>query len=696
MLVETREDFDCVMAWIKPGERTYIDLETTGFDPHTEKLVMITVAQVHDGEPQVFVIDARKPLPTTFIHYLRHIIKTSELVGHNLAFDLGWLYHHFYTWPSKVWDTMIVQQVIQGRGLSSAKHDGISFGLKQLAHDYCHVEMDKETRDYFIGLDHRLGEAGRAWDEPFPDDAVEYAALDVAVLDEIYWGQRYVYDMAEFDNDQYKNMAKCIDLENRAVVPFAHMKYTGMPINAGEWQDVIADKAKEAKELEAKAFGMALTPVLNARDEEFARLNEPYLAWEKEMLAFRETLVPGNIKEPMAEWKKEHPKPVKPKLDHELNLGSPTQLMELFNILGIKVKNTQKETLKRIADEHPIAKAIVDWREAEKFVTSFGDAVLDNLNPVTHRIHPDWNQIGADTGRVSCSKPNLQQIPSRTATGKKLRHAVQAEDGWVFLDADFSSQELVILAYLSGEPAMISAFENGVDLHAQTAILMFNLDGTTDTRTYQFQGLAVRDIAKQINYGIAYGMTKYRLGKLLKIGYDEAQTLIDMWYSAYPVAKRWLDARKQQVFKGQWYSETLHGWVRSYHPLSPEPVKPRYGQGDWRTWKEAHRSWEEELNELQNQMMNSPIQGTGAGVAKLSLTLFFERAIMDNGYSIQATAKPRIVVAVHDENLVECRIEDADIYAPLLGSCMDEAMATYIIDMKFPKSEVTVSEYWQH
>jgi DNA polymerase-1 len=342
-----------------------------------------------------------------------------------------------------------------------------------------------------------------------------------------------------------------------------------------------------------------------------------------------------------------------------------------------------------------VIKLLLEWRKAEKFVTSFGESVLERLNPVTHRIHPDWQQIGADSDRTSCKRPNLQQIPSRTTTGKRLRHCVQADDGALFVDADFSSQELVILAFLSGEPEMLEAFKRGEDLHARTAMLMFDAQGV-DTRTYLFQGLAIRDIAKQINYGIAYGMTKYRLGKLLHIGYDEAQELIDKWYASFPVAKAWLDKRKAQVDRGQWYSRTLHGWVRRYEPMhDSEPIKPRYGQPGYQEWKERHQAWEMERNELMNQMMNTPMQGSGAGMTKLALTLFFERAIMksDNGYSI----KPKIAGAFHDELLIEVPDpEYAEVYRDMLADCMNEAEAQTLPGVVFPKAEAVISKYWEH
>lgn len=725
MLVDTPETWVHMRRSIltEPGDKIYFDTETTGFDPHTEKLVMIQLKQAQ-GEP--FVIDCRQGFDSWQRHFMKTLFTNCYIVGHNLKFDLAWVFKTFGVWPMYgVWDTMLVQQVIVGKGLSSARAEGISFGLKQLALDYAHINLDKDTREYFIGLDKRTEEVETeeaieewsSWHRPFPDKAVTYAALDVEVLDEIYWGQMERYESNKtcgFHNLgqpelRSPGLSDCIDLENRTVLAMAHVELSGVPLDVGDWTDIIDEKREEAKRLENDALALILPVVLDARSVEFDALNTQYMEWERAREGFiTKAKQEHNVDiEPWGEgkkrylklWTTQNPKPVKPKLNTEFNLGSSAQLMEVFSLMGVPCKSTSVTVLEPLEDKYPVVKAVLDWRKANKFVDSFGESVTSKVNPRTHRLHCDYIQIGADSNRSSCTKPNWQQVPARSETGKRLRACVRSDAGWKMLDADFSSQELCILAELSGDENMLAAFENGIDLHVHTARLMFRLDESVDTRKHMVHGLSVRDIAKTINYGIAYGMTRYRLSRIMHSSTDESQEMIDLWYSAYPGCMKWLEARKDQVNRGQWYSTTLHGWTRRYKPLGPEPIKPTYSSIPtlYKAWKEHHREWEMERGGLQNQMMNTPIQGTGAGMTKLALTLFFERAILkpDSEYAIRST-NPRIIAVVHDEIVVEALSGTEQHYAKLLAECMNEAESTFLKRVKFPKAEVHIGESWEH
>jgi DNA polymerase-1 len=269
-----------------------------------------------------------------------------------------------------------------------------------------------------------------------------------------------------------------------------------------------------------------------------------------------------------------------------------------------------------------------------------------------------------------------------------IRRAVIAEEGNLIIKADYSGQELLILADLSGDENMLRLLDEGADLHSETARLMFGLSSDVDTKKhYVAPSVSARDAAKTINYGIAYGMTKYRLSKVLKCSLETAQSLIDAWFHAYPGVKQWLDNQKvlgEQTLQ----SRTICGWVRHFDPLPPEPLKPRYtSKEEWKAWNEKHREWEKLRGALHNKAMNTPIQGAGAGMIKLAVSLFFEWCTK-NEKSVKITG------IVHDEIVVEAPKDQAEEAGEMLVECMDQAAKHYLKRVRVPKSEVKIQKWW--
>ena len=243
--------------------------------------------------------------------------------------------------------------------------------------------------------------------------------------------------------------------------------------------------------------------------------------------------------------------------------------------------------------DHPAVKKLLEYRGFEKTLSAFGENVLGLINPKTHRIHPDFNQHGADTGRFSCTKPNVQQIPATS----DFRKCFIASSGYKLVTCDYSQCELRILAELSGDEGFVTAFRSGGDLHTLTASQMF---GVPVDQVQKPQ----RSAAKAINFGLAYGMGPGGLAPRLGVSLDEAKELIARYFQAYPGVQKWLEkAGKDSVRNG--YSLTTIGRKRFYN-IPDENLKQRDPD-----------EWRKQIASIERQGKNSPIQGCVVGSTRI-------------------------------------------------------------------------------
>ncbi len=302
---------------------------------------------------------------------------------------------------------------------------------------------------------------------------------------------------------------------------------------------------------------MPLSSVLARMEARGVRLDVDYLAGMGESVRERMTMLKASIYEAAGE---------------EFNLNSPPQLRRiLYDQLGLQPgKKTPKgelstdaSVLEKLRDQHPIVESLLSWRELDKLNSTYLDALPRLIDPRDGRIHTTFNQAVAATGRLSSSNPNLQNIPVRTELGRQIRHAfVPGDDEQVLLTVDYSQIELRVLAHLSGDAGLRAAFEAGQDIHTATAAAVFGLPlDAVDPES--------RRRAKIVNYGLAYGMNAWGLATRLDIAPDEAQEIMDGYFSGFPSIKDYLDAQVgRATIEG--YTETTAG---------TPPVRPRAGCG---------------------------------------------------------------------------------------------------------------------
>lgn len=314
------------------------------------------------------------------------------------------------------------------------------------------------------------------------------------------------------------------------------------------------------------------------------------------------------------------------------NINSPQQLSDvLFNHLRLEPPDkgrktatgfysTSADVLDALRDKHPILKWILEQRELSKLKSTYVDALPAQVDENTGRVHTSYSQIGAVTGRLSSNNPNLQNIPIRTETGRRVRNGFIADKGNVLLSVDYSQIELRIVAHMAQDEAMIAAFRAGEDIHATTAAAIYDLELDKVTKD-------MRRHAKAINFGLIYGMSAFGLTRSTELTLAEAEDFVKAYFRKFPGVKKYLDGMRRQAAEIG-YVETLLGRKR-YFPALQGKVNVQM------------------KNREEREAINAPIQGTAADIMKIAM-LKIPSALKNAGL------KGKMLLQVHDELVLEC------------------------------------------
>lgn len=734
--LESRDDVGrMVSRMLRTGQGVGFDVETTDTDPLSSKLVLMQFKQ--EGK-KAHLLDTRHLSDEELRgigEELQKLFVAVEVVGHNISFDLAFLWVKLGVVATTVYDTMIAEQVIRGLGISDGRKLGIGFGLKDVAKRYGLGEVDKTDQKWFIGLDQRP-----EWFEPFPAHVVEYGARDVAVL--------HTIQKQQIEKLVSLKLSETASLEMRVLPAKVGMETVGVHIDTEGWMQVISQVGFDMLVLSDSLHERLDLAILTTRANKYEDKIRPWLEWRARRDTFAASLDkdwadqnpawvytekhttvggPGDAEDVVERvkfknktefkkhyldaWKQRNPAPKKPTADKKPpNLGSPAQLKDALTYLGFldvdgkPLRSVSSGTLEPFADADPLIHDILEWRRAEKLITSFGSKLISKVGP-DGRLRASYHSIGASTGRMSSYKPNFQQIPG-SGIGKDLRQHVTAQAGHVLVISDFSNIELRILAELSRDKNLLKFFAEGKDLHAMTAVLMFGLEVPDGVDMKEFteadavinglriKGVSYRKIAKTINFGLVYGMGPTKLARTLKVSLETAKALMARYFGIFPGVKEWLAQQHAKVdgAVGRMSSKTVLGRKRFY----TVPEKPTMRGG------ESASDYQERLNEyrktvagIKRKMGNSPIQGTSADITKLALALWHERVGYDRNM--------RLVAVVHDELIVEARDEYesagttyAQMAQTVLAEVMDEAAHTFLHRVALPKPVVVISEHWEH
>ncbi|WP_439482086.1 DNA polymerase I [Cyclobacterium plantarum] len=334
----------------------------------------------------------------------------------------------------------------------------------------------------------------------------------------------------------------------------------------------------------------------------------------------------------------------------QFNLSSPKQLGEiLFNKLQLdpKAKKTKtgqyatgEEVLSKLAVEHEIAQAILDFRQMVKLKSTYVDALPSLINPKTGRIHTTYNQFVAATGRLSSINPNLQNIPIRTERGREIRKAfVPRDENHLILAADYSQIELRIMAAFSQDTSMIEAFKNGRDIHATTAAKIFQVPLAEVTGD-------MRRKAKTANFGIIYGISAFGLSQRLKIPRGEAKDIIEAYFKEFPSVKAYMDESIEKARKNE-YVETILGRRRYLRDINSRNATMR--------------------GFAERNAINAPIQGSAADMIKVAMIHVHE-------WMLQNKLKSKMILQVHDELVFDAYKEETELLKQEIPKLMGDAI----------------------
>lgn len=325
----------------------------------------------------------------------------------------------------------------------------------------------------------------------------------------------------------------------------------------------------------------------------------------------------------------------------EFNIASPKQIQQiLFEKLGLPVikktpkgqPSTAESVLQELAADYELPQLILDHRGMSKLKSTYTDKLPEMVCERTGRVHTSYHQAVAATGRLSSSRPNLQNIPVRSEEGRRIRQAFIAEPGNVLVSADYSQIELRIMAHLSQDKSLLNAFEQGLDVHRATANEVFGSDDDEHRRS-----------AKAINFGLIYGMSAFGLARQLKIGRHQAQDYIDLYFARYPGVKRYMD-QTRELAHAQGYIETVFG-RRLYLP-------------EIKSSNHARRQYAERT------AINAPMQGTAADLIKMAM-------IVINDWLVKQGDQDRMIMQVHDELVFEVAQDRAEALATKMRELME-------------------------
>ncbi|HEV8177669.1 MAG TPA: phage/plasmid primase, P4 family [Gemmatimonadales bacterium] len=417
------------------------------------------------------------------------------------------------------------------------------------------------------------------WGGELSDAQIEYAAKDAALLLQLHESLTGKIDES--------NLTRVAEIESRCLPAIAWMSAAGVPVDALAWETLIATNETEA---------LAAIETLNA-------------------------IAPARASGKLWNW------------------NSHPQMLEVFDRVGVHLESTREEELTRI--NHPLVTALLAYRHAKKATSTYGMKWLARVQE--GRVYPSWRQLGSCAGRMSCSDPNMQQLPR----DPRFRACIAAPPGRMLVKADYSQIELRIAAKIAGETAMMAAYQRGDDLHVQTARMI------TGRETV---GKEERQLAKAVGFGLLYGMGAARLQGYARSQYgveltaEEAARYREAFFTAYPALRAW--------HRGQ-----------------------RQGAEDTRTLAGRRRLGVEKFTEK----LNSPVQGTGADGLKQALALLWERR--------DQVKSAVLVIACHDEIVVECDEIDADTAAAWLVAAMKDGMADLVAPVPV-EVEVQTGHTW--
>jgi DNA polymerase I len=579
-LADTAEKQAELFAKLARQERFCFDIESTSLDRFTAKLLGVAFSwNDHEGWYLPYS-DALHPALS------KALSSPAEKIGHNLKYDLSVLHQHGLEVAGPIFDSMLAH--------------GLAFPDQRHTMDYV-----SETMLGYTPV--KLADIASATPSPAASD-----------------------DLFAFA--ETKKASKDLDI---AAIPLATLAEYAAEDADVTWQ--IADK---------------LRPLLDGQEHVFRDIECPLLPvlvrMEMEGIAVDPAAlveIGGQLQQRIDELSRS----IGTHAGRPFNLNSPKQLGEiLFNELGLADKakktktgqfKTDEATLASLAGKHPIIDEILEYREATKLKGTYLDALPGHIVPKTNRIHTQFHQLVAATGRLASTDPNLQNIPIRSALGRQIRKAFVPREGFTLLSCDYSQVELRVMASLANDVSMIEAFRENRDIHTATAAKVWGIAESEVTREQ-------RSGAKMVNFGIIYGISAFGLSQRLGIPRGEAAEIINNYFAQYPAIKEFMDRTITEA-REKGYVETISGRRRYFPDLTSANQTIR--------------------GNAERAAINTPIQGTAADMIKLAM-IRIDALLRDT------SRQTKMLLQVHDELVFDLAIAEQEELVPKILHEMETAL----------------------
>lgn len=606
-----RKTFNDFIEWLSCKDTIALDTETEGLFNHKNRIIML---QIYDGK-DCYVIDTRG---NDYLKRLKDKLKDKYIIGQNLKFDYKFLKLEGIE-INDIYDTFLVECILTN-GLQDRE-----LGLGSIVKKYLNKELDKSVRNQFINIG----------STPFTEKQIVYGSEDV----------EYLFDVrAKQLEEVFKlDLKSIVELENKACLALADIEYNGIKLDKNKWLELAAKTESKIPLHEKELDDMVLC---DASLKQF-RLDCTQINLFNEVDESFENGRSVNIK-----W------------------SSPAQIAKLVKALGIEVESTSEKEISKFQDSFPIIKKFIDYKKDAKLTTTYGKDFIKWINKTTNRVHSNFWQI-LETFRVSSNDPNLQNLPAKN----EFLNCFVAEDGWKIIGIDYAAQEARLAACGSRDELWLKTFIDGKDLHSEVCKLMFNIpDELVRTKPDFLRGKSYRDAAKTINFGVLFGMSKFKLSKSLNITIEEADDLIKKYFEATKELKSYLDACSNYGLK--------NGYIRSFKPYSGIRYFP-----DWKPNLDRFKDFKI-IGNITRASYNTPIQSTGALITKLALVKIREY-ILNNDLK----DKVKLIHVVHDAIYCEVIEEYAQEFSQIQSCLMIEAGEEFNLILSMD-TDINISNCW--
>ena len=659
------------------------DTETTGLDPHICDLTSLQFGykDFKDNTSNQIVVDCRSVDPKLY----KSAIEGSLLIGHNLKFDLQYLYNFGIT-PLNVYDTMIIEQLLY----LGYKPGSVSYNLHDVLFRNTGIELDKSYQKV-------IAQKG------LTEEGIKYAAGDVVYLQDIRKAQLNII--------KSRNCVGAMYVENRFVPAIAYLEWCGIHLDEEKWKVKMKNDQTRLKECIDK---------LNHYVINSTKLNADFVSTFTQLDLFDSTATDPEV---LIDW------------------GSPKQVVAVFQKLGFDTRTKDKKTKKEkdsvqesfISNQKGIADDFLqiyfEYKEAEKKVNSYGQGHLNLINPKTGRLHTEFRQFGTVTGRMASGGDkdkgkenrdlarykgldpdevrfvNFQNLPARGEEGKLTRACFTATPGNVFVSCDYSAEESRVSADVWNEHSLLDAFANGIDTHNLYAKIFFPEElKDVDVKDVKKIRPDLRQSAKYLEFENAYGGRGYASASKLGL---QPEIVLESMERLKKVMTGMTSYKKKtgKFLKDNGYiiinEKTGH---RIYWPQWAEwkATEERFDQQFWNEYRAVHQGTGDEVAQMvrrhisqgegwfEKNVLNYPIQGGSAIVLQQAAGDLFEWVVKNGYFGVIL-----FCAMIHDEVCAECPKEMEETFVKVLSSTMEEAAAKYYKKLRIP-AEAEVGLYWIH